>query len=41
MPRLVSGLAVETVWAAAHIMMYPLGLLSASTRTMGRPDAMI
>jgi triacylglycerol lipase len=37
MPRLVSGFAVETVWAAAHIMMYPLGLLSASTRTMGRP----
>ena len=37
MPRVVSGLAVEAAWATAHIMMYPLGLLSASTRVASGP----
>ena len=34
MPRVVSGLAVEAAWATAHIMMYPLGLLSAPSRAV-------
>ncbi|HEX6757985.1 MAG TPA: alpha/beta fold hydrolase [Propionibacteriaceae bacterium] len=33
MPRVASGLAIEAAWATAHMVMYPLGLLSASTRT--------
>jgi pimeloyl-ACP methyl ester carboxylesterase len=27
-PRVVSGVAIETVWAAAHLAMYPVGLVS-------------
>jgi pimeloyl-ACP methyl ester carboxylesterase len=37
MPRVISGFAVEAAWATAHIMMYPLGLLSASTRVASGP----
>lgn len=37
MPRVVSGLAVEAAWATAHIMMYPLGLLSAPTGVASGP----
>ena len=33
MPRVASGLAIEAAWATAHLVMYPLGLLSAPTRT--------
>ena len=29
---MVSGLAIEAAWATAHMVMYPLGLLSAPTR---------
>jgi triacylglycerol lipase len=32
-PRVASGLAIEAAWATAHVVMYPLGLLSAPTRT--------
>jgi triacylglycerol lipase len=32
MPRAASGLAFEAAWATAHLMMYPLGMLSAPTR---------
>jgi len=32
-PRVASGLAIEAAWATAHLVMYPLGLLSAPTRT--------
>ena len=28
LPRVVSGVAIETVWAAAHLAMYPVGLVS-------------
>jgi triacylglycerol lipase len=35
MPRVVSGLAIEAAWATAHMMMYPLGLLSGPTRVVG------
>jgi triacylglycerol lipase len=31
LPHVVSGLATEAAWATAHIVMYPLGLLSAPT----------
>ena len=31
-PRVASGLAIEAAWATAHLVMYPLGLLSAPTR---------
>ena len=31
-PHLVSGLVLEAAWATTHVMMYPLGLLSAPTR---------
>jgi triacylglycerol lipase len=37
MPRVISGFAVEAAWATAHIMMYQLGLLSASTRVASGP----
>ena len=30
---MASGLAIEAAWATAHLVMYPLGLLSAPTRT--------
>jgi pimeloyl-ACP methyl ester carboxylesterase len=34
---MAAGLAVEAAWAAAHLVMYPLGLLSGpATRTMHR-----
>jgi triacylglycerol lipase len=36
MPRVASGLAIEAAWATAHLVMYPLGLLSAPTRTPRR-----
>jgi triacylglycerol lipase len=32
LPHLLSGLAIEAAWATAHMVMYPLGLLSAPTR---------
>jgi triacylglycerol lipase len=32
LPRVASGLAIEAAWATAHLVMYPLGLLSAPTR---------
>lgn len=32
LPHLMSGLALEAAWATTHVMMYPLGLLSAPTR---------
>lgn len=35
-PRVASGLAIEAAWATAHLVMYPLGLLSAPTRTTHR-----
>ena len=40
LPRLVSGFAVEAAWATAHLMMYPLGLFSASSAIVagGRHD---
>ena len=28
LPRVVSGVAIETAWAAAHLVMYPVGLVS-------------
>jgi triacylglycerol lipase len=31
LPHVASGLAVEAVWATTHMVMYPLGLLSAPT----------
>ena len=31
LPYLASGLAMEAAWATAHLVMYPLGLLSAPT----------
>jgi triacylglycerol lipase len=31
LPHVVSGLAVEAVWATTHVVMYPAGLLSAPT----------
>jgi triacylglycerol lipase len=31
LPHVVSGLAIEAAWATAHVVMYPLGLLSAPT----------
>jgi triacylglycerol lipase len=31
LPHIVSGLATEAAWATAHVVMYPLGLLSAPT----------
>jgi triacylglycerol lipase len=34
MPRVASGLAVEAAWATAHMVMYPLGFLSAPTRAV-------
>ena len=33
--RAASGLAIEAGWATAHLMMYPLGLLSASSPIVG------
>jgi triacylglycerol lipase len=33
MPRVASGLVIEAAWATAHLVMYPLGLLSTPTRT--------
>ena len=40
LPRLLSGFAVEAAWATAHLMMYPLGLFSASSAIVagGRHD---
>jgi triacylglycerol esterase/lipase EstA (alpha/beta hydrolase family) len=35
-PRVASGLAIEAAWATAHLVMYPLGLLSAPTRITHR-----
>jgi triacylglycerol lipase len=32
LPHVVSGLATEAAWATAHLVIYPLGLLSAPTR---------
>jgi len=32
---MVSGFALEVAWATAHMMMYPFGLLSTSTRAVG------
>ena len=29
-PRVLSGVAIETAWAAAHLAMYPVGLVSES-----------
>jgi triacylglycerol lipase len=38
-PRVVGGVAVEAGWAAAHLVMYPLGLVSdAAGRTSRRAD---
>ena len=34
-PRLVSGFALEAAWATAHMVMYPFGLLTTSTRAVG------
>jgi triacylglycerol lipase len=31
LPQLVSGLAIEAAWATTHVVMYPLGKLSAPT----------
>jgi pimeloyl-ACP methyl ester carboxylesterase len=38
LPRVASGLAVEAGWATAHLVMYPLGLLSepAAHRSLAR-----
>jgi triacylglycerol lipase len=37
LPRVASGVAVEAAWAAAHLAMYPLGLVSdAAARTTRR-----
>jgi triacylglycerol lipase len=33
MPRVASGFVIEAAWATAHLVMYPLGLLSAPTHT--------
>ena len=36
-PKVAAGLAIEAAWAAAHMVMYPLGLLSGpATRTIHR-----
>jgi triacylglycerol lipase len=32
LPHLASGLAIEAAWATAHLVMYPIGLLSAPAR---------
>ena len=38
-PRVVSGVAVEAGWAAAHLVMYPLGLVTgAAARSSRRHD---
>ena len=37
MPHIASGLVVEAAWATAHMVMYPLGLLSASARVTNGP----
>jgi triacylglycerol lipase len=37
MPHIASGLVLEAVWATAHMVMYPLGFLSAPTRVTNRP----
>ena len=34
MPRVASGMAIEAAWATAHLVMYPFGLLSTSTRAV-------
>ena len=39
--RAASGLAIEAGWATAHLMMYPLGLFSASSPIVGAPGATI
>jgi triacylglycerol lipase len=37
LPRLAAGVGIEAAWAAAHFVMYPLGLLSGpATRTLRR-----
>ena len=36
MPHAASGLMIEAAWATAHLVIYPLGLLSAPTRTNSR-----
>ena len=39
LPRVVGGVAVETAWVAAHLLMYPLGLVTdAAARTSRRSD---
>jgi triacylglycerol lipase len=39
MPKLAAGVGIEAAWAAAHFVMYPLGLLSApAARTIRRHD---
>jgi triacylglycerol lipase len=37
MPHIASGLVVEAAWATAHLVMYPLGFLSAPTRVTNGP----
>jgi triacylglycerol lipase len=38
-PRVVSGVAIEAGWAAAHLVMYPVGLVTgAATRRSRRHD---
>jgi triacylglycerol lipase len=37
MPRIASGLVIEAAWATAHLMMSPLGFLSAPTRVTKSP----
>ena len=39
--RVASGLAIEAGWATAHLMMYPLGLFSASSPIVGVAAATI
>ena len=36
MPHAASALMIEAAWATAHLMMYPLGLLSARTHSTAR-----
>ena len=36
LPHAASALMIETAWATAHLMMYPLGLLSAPTHSTAR-----
>jgi triacylglycerol lipase len=37
MPHVASGLVIEAAWATAHLVMYPLGFLSAPTRITNEP----